>query len=209
MNNSNLEMPESVDVSAQRIAQIYAEALLNASDKNGTTGEILGELDALVQDVFSAAPQLEAFLGSGAIGRDRKAQLLKKLFSNRASEVFDNFLQVLNNHDRLDLIRPIRVAAREIFEKRNRQVRVFVRTAVPMAADQTQRLRQELQTAFKQEPILISTVDPDLLGGMVLRVGDWLYDASVRNQLETIRNQLIEKSSHEIQSRRDRFSSAV
>ena len=55
--------------------------------------------------------------------------------------------------------------------------------------------------------MLATKIDPDLLGGLVVRVGDWLYDASVRTQLETIRNQIIARSSHEIQSGRNRFSS--
>jgi F-type H+-transporting ATPase subunit delta len=50
-------------------------------------------------------------------------------------------------------------------------------------------------------------VDPDLLGGLIVRVGDWVYDASVRRELETLRSELIARSSHEIQSRRDQFSS--
>jgi F-type H+-transporting ATPase subunit delta len=48
-------------------------------------------------------------------------------------------------------------------------------------------------------------VDPSLLGGLVVRTGDYVYDASVRTRLETIRKQLIERSSHEIQTGRDRF----
>jgi F-type H+-transporting ATPase subunit delta len=69
-------------------------------------------------------------------------------------------------------------------------------------------LRQRIREAFQLEPIVQSQVDPDLLGGVVVKVGDWLYDASVRSRLESIRNQLIAKGSHEIQSRRDRFSIA-
>ena len=67
----------------------------------------------------------------------------------------------------------------------------------------------QLRDLWQREPILESAVDPDLLGGLVVQVGDWLYDASVRTQLETLRNQLITRSSHEIQSGRDRFSSPV
>jgi len=55
------------------------------------------------------------------------------------------------------------------------------------------------------EPVLQETVDPDLLGGMVVRILDWVYDASVRARLQMLRNQLIERSSHGIQSGRDRF----
>ena len=82
-----------------------------------------------------------------------------------------------------------------------------MRSAVPLDEGQLERLRQELRADFRREPILTAVVDPELLGGLVVRVGDWVYDASVRTRIETVRNQLIERSSHEIQLGRDRFSS--
>ena len=60
---------------------------------------------------------------------------------------------------------------------------------------------------LRREPVLELTVDPTLLGGLVVRVGDNLFDGSVRTRIDTLRKQLIERSSHEIQSGRDRFSS--
>ena len=71
------------------------------------------------------------------------------------------------------------------------------------------RLRVELQKKFQHEPVLILHVDPTILGGLKVRVGDTVYDSTVRTRLNNLRNQLIARSSHEIQSRRDRFSSAV
>jgi F-type H+-transporting ATPase subunit delta len=199
--------PSTVDVGAQRVAQIYAEALLNAAEKKGQVESILEELDSLIRDLFGTDPQFEAFLSSGAIGRDQKAKVLRSAFENRASELFANFLLVLNHHERLDLLRPILTAARELYDQRSRRLRVQVRSAVPLPDDQRDRLMHELRQTFHLEPVLQAQVDPDLLGGMVVRVGDWVYDTSVRTQLETIRNQLIARSSYEIQSRRDRFSS--
>ena len=67
--------------------------------------------------------------------------------------------------------------------------------------------RQELRTAFGRDPLLETSIDPDLLGGLTVQVGDVLYDASIRTRLEQMRTQLIERSSHAIQSQRDRFSS--
>jgi F-type H+-transporting ATPase subunit delta len=114
---------------------------------------------------------------------------------------------VLNEHDRLGLLRPITTAFRRHYEERQNQQRVQVRTACPLHEDQINRLRDELRQVMKQEPVLEIHVDPVLLGGLVVQVGDWLYDASVRTQLLAIRNRFTERSSHEIQSGRDRFSS--
>ncbi len=196
------------DVSAQRVARVYAEALLNAADKQGQSDDVVEGLDSLIRDLFQAEPQLEAFLTSSAVGRERKAQLIDKVFENRAAAVFVDFLKVLNRHERLNLLRPILAAAKELRDERAKRIRVQVRSAVPLANDQENRLRQQLRETLKLDPVLQKAVDPELLGGVVVRVGDWLYDASVRARLESIRNQLIARSSHEIQSGRDRFSIA-
>jgi F-type H+-transporting ATPase subunit delta len=146
-------------------------------------------------------------LASGAIGREPKAALIRSTFEGRASELFVNFLFVLNDHERLDLLRPIASAYRQLRDQQAGLMRVQIRSALPLPEDQRERLRQELRRSFRKEPLLEAEVDPDLLGGIVVRVDDWLYDGSVRSQLQTIRNQLIARSSYEIQSRRDRFSS--
>jgi F-type H+-transporting ATPase subunit delta len=198
-----------LDVGTQRVARVYAEALLGAATQQGKADEVLEEFETLVGPVFHADLNFEAFFASGAIGRDRKAQVIHSLFDGKASDVFINGLLVLNDHERLDLLRPIAQAYREMRDQRAGRMRVQVSSAIPLAEDQQEKLRQELRAAFDKEPILDVQVDPDLLGGMVVRVGDWLYDHSVRTQLESIRHQLIARSSYEIQSGRDRFSTPV
>jgi F-type H+-transporting ATPase subunit delta len=193
-----------LDVGSQRIARVYAEALLNAAEQRGQAEAVVEELDSLLRDLFPSDPRFETFLSSAAIGRKTKKEVLLKVLGGKASDLFLNFLLVLNDHERLGLLRGIRGAARDLLDQRARRVRVQVESAAPLAGDQRERLTQE-QT-FQMEPVLEAKVDPELLGGVVVRVGDWLYDASVRTRLETIRKQLIERSSHEIQSGRDRFS---
>jgi F-type H+-transporting ATPase subunit delta len=202
-----VDLKATGDVGAQRIAQIYAEAFLNAAQKEGQAEQALSELRSLVVDVFSAQPQLENLFSSGAIGRDRKATLIRNVFANRASELLTNFLLVLNHHERLNLLRSILAAAADLADERAHRVKVRVRSAVPLPQDQRDHLRDELRKSLKLEPLLRVEVDPQLIGGLVVQVGDWQYDGSVRTQLEMLRNQLIERSSYEIQSRRDRFCS--
>src|SRR4051812_46640377 len=96
------------DVGAQRIARVYAAALLNAAQKHGQADEVWDELDSLVTDLFQADPQFETFLSSHAIGREHKAQVIQSTFGGRANELFLDFLLVLNQHERLDLLRSVR-----------------------------------------------------------------------------------------------------
>lgn len=197
---------DKADVSARRIAKVYAEGLLNAADSKGETDTVLAELDSLVRDVFEKEPRLEVLLSSAAVGRHARHESLQKVFSGRASATFTNFLHVLNDHERLNLLRPILTAAIELYDKRHRRLRVFVDTAVPLPADIHQRLETGLREHFHLEPVLIPRIDPALLGGLKIRIGDIQFDGTVLNRLGLLRDQILARSSHEIQSRRDRFS---
>lgn len=209
-DHSKNELQDAVaDVATQRVARVYAEALLNAADKRGEGDAVLEELEAMIGQVFKADPLCESFFSSSAIGREKKERAIQSAVAGRVSEVFANFLGVLNKHDRLDLLRPILAAARQLRDERARRIRVQVRTAVPLPDDQADKLRREIRDFFQREPILETQVEPELLGGVVVRVADWLYDASVRTEIDKIRTELLARGSHEIQSGRDRFSTAV
>jgi F-type H+-transporting ATPase subunit delta len=199
--------PITTDVGAQRIARVYAEALYDVAQTKGEAQDALDELNALIGEVFRKDAGLEVYLSSGAVGRHHKKDLIDRTFIGRSSETFSNFLLVLNHHDRLDLLRPIQREYKELFEERTGLILVEVRSARALSEQQVEKLRNELRESFKREPVLAMKEDADLIGGLMVKVGDWLFDASVRTELETLRNQLIESSSHAIQSGRDRFSS--
>lgn len=194
-----------LDDTARHVAGVYAQALLNAAQKRGQADAVLEELRGIVNDVFGRDPFFELFLASAAVARDRKDELLRKTFQGRASDTLLDALLVLNQHGRLDLVRGVAQVYGELYDRRHNRTRVDVRSAVPLTDGQLERLRQELRDVLRREPILQTRVDPELIGGLVVQVADWVYDASVRGHLRDIRNHLIERSSHAIQGGRDRF----
>ncbi|HKI31288.1 MAG TPA: ATP synthase F1 subunit delta [Gemmataceae bacterium] len=185
-----------LDAGSRRVSRVYAEALLDAAQKRDQLPQVLEEFTSLLDDLFRADPQFEAFLASGAISRKPKAEVIHRAFDGRASDTFRNFLLVLNDHQRLELLRGIYEAVRELYDERSGRMRVVVNSAVPLPDDQRERLLHELREKYRKEPVLTIRVDPALLGGLVIRVGDWLYDGSVRMRLDNIRKQLIERGSH-------------
>jgi F-type H+-transporting ATPase subunit delta len=128
------------------------------------------------------------------------------VFEGRASGLALRFLRVLNRHERLDLLGTVLREARAIWDRRNRRIPVQVRSAVPLDETQLQSLRDQLARVIAGTPILNVSTDPELIGGMVVQVGDHRYDASVKSRLAQLRHRLIEGKTHEIQSRRDQFS---
>src|SRR5262249_11842861 len=169
----------------------------------------LGELEALVQTAEAPRSEVRQFFASGVIGRRTRDEVIVKVFEGRVHPLLINFLRVLNDHDRTTLIPAILFAAKQRRDRRAKRLPVVVSAAVPLADDQVERIRQAVRQSLQLEPLVETKVDPDLLGGVMLRVGDWVFDGTVRTKLNELRQQLIERSSYEIQSGRDRFSSPV
>jgi F-type H+-transporting ATPase subunit delta len=192
-----------VDVSAERVARVYAESLFKAA---GADVETVGEeLHDLVYGAFKKLPDLYAFFSSGTIANSVKKELIEKHFHGKAGDSLVNFLHVLNNHNRLELLPAIAGSYRELVDEKNKRVPVFVTSAVALDDGQRAALKKQLNDLFHFEPMLEESIDPELLGGLKVRVGDWQFDGTAKARLNQLKNQLLERSSHEIQGRRDRF----
>jgi F-type H+-transporting ATPase subunit delta len=198
-----------LDEDALRVSRVYAEALLNLAEQRGQAESALQELEELVGTEAASAPAFEEFLRSPELGRRERQAILKRAFEGRASDLLLDFLLVLNQHDRLPLLRAATRSYRLLFDRRHGRIPVQVASAAPLGDDQVEQLRQKLRGAFHCEPVLQLQVDPALLGGLVVRVRDWVYDGSLRTSLVNIHDQLIENSKHELQNGRDRFYSPV
>jgi F-type H+-transporting ATPase subunit delta len=192
---------------ARRIARVYAEALLRAAEKRGTADDVGKELRDLVSAVYSTSPDIEQALSSPVVKRSAKTPVLEHAFKNNVSDLVFNLLNVLNAKDRLGLVRHVAASFGDLLDERAKRVRVTVRSAVPLTDVQTEQLKQSIGQATGLDPVIRAQVDESLLGGMIVQVGDQVFDSSVRYRIEAIRNQLLARSSYEIQTGRDRFSS--
>ncbi len=194
-----------INVGVQQVAIIYAKAFLGATEKLGKTESLVAELRDFVETVLDQFPKLEAVFASALVSQDEKVQLLDKVFGSKLSPLFLDFLKVLSHHGRLDILRAIQLEVSKLYDELRGRVRVQLCTATPLEARDSGSLLTSLRKLLGGEPELESTVDPALIGGVVLRVGDTVYDGSVARQLDQVREQMINRSVHEIQSRRDSF----
>lgn len=184
------------NVKEQGVAQVYAEALYNAAARQGKTELIREQLQTMVLDLFGQDPLLEKFLAAGSIRRDAKREAIEKAFRGRADDLLVDFLQVMNRHGRLNLLRAVAAAYRELDDERSGRIRVEVRAAVPLSPEQEQRLRDLIARRFQRTPMIETRIDPEVLGGMVIRVDDWVFDGSVKTKLERLQNQLMASYSY-------------
>ena len=194
----------AVNVGAQQVAAIYAKALLGAAEKLGQTDVLVAEL-AAVSDSLEDFPQLQAVFASALVSPDEKSQLLERLYGSRLSGTLLDFLKVVARHGRLDLVSAIHESVDKLYDELRGRVRVQLRTATPVQDGLSHNLTASLTKLLGGEPTLESEVDAALIGGLMLRVGDTVYDGSVARQLAQVREQMINRSVHEIQSRRDSF----
>ena len=193
------------DPSAGAVARVYADAFLNSLPAAQVEGA-LEEFQSFLDEVLGRNPEFQRLLTSGTVGRDQKLALIDRVVAGRGSELFTNFLRVLARHDRLNIL-PIILAQCGIeYERRSGRKRVQVTTAQPLSDATLGKIRDRLAAEMKFEPIVEPAVDPRLLGGLRLRIGDTVYDGSLRARLMQLRHRVRERSLHEIQSGRDRFS---
>jgi len=195
------------DVSVEKIAVVYAEALLGAGDAQNVPPQVLvEEFDSLIDDVLQTEPRFAAILASAMLTPEEKTAIIDRTLGKHASKLFLNFLKVVGKHGRLDILRDIRRQARHFLNERLGRIPVTVTTATELNPGTFNSLTDALKKLIGGEPVITAKVDPETIGGIIVRVGDTIYDASIFTQLKNVRQQMIDRSAHEIQSRRDRFS---
>ena len=192
------------DVDAERLARVYAVAGLDAAGGIGEQETLVEELES-VADVLKQDPRLAQIIASELISKDEKIAMLDRLFSAKLSTATLNLLKVMARHKRLNLIRDAAKVARKMWFDRSGRVPVQLETAHQLEGG----LEQEILTAFERvlgsDPIVTQWVNPELIGGFVLRVGDRVYDGSVRTRLEHMRQGMINRAVEAIQRSPERF----
>jgi F-type H+-transporting ATPase subunit delta len=178
-----------------RLALVYAEALVALAEQGGQADAVGDELAQAATEVVGKNPDVAAFFDNPAVTPKRKLPVLGKAFEN-SSDLFKKFLHVLTENNRLGLLRDISAAYQGIRDRQAGRVRVVVRTAAPLSDAQRAELTKTLGANLNKQPILNVRVEPELLGGLIVQVGDRVYDTSVRTRLNTLRNHLMASSSH-------------
>jgi F-type H+-transporting ATPase subunit delta len=185
----------TANVRQARIARVYVESLLPAAERGGDPEGLGDELDSLVREVIGGHPDVAAFFNSPALTRRARGPVLAAALKEAASPLLRKFVGVLNQNNRLDLLPAIAAAYREALDERAGRVRVRVRSAAPLGDAERDELRRALAAALGKEPHLSVRVEPELLGGLMIQVGDRVYDSTVRSRLESLRTQLLARGN--------------
>jgi len=190
------------------VARVYASAMIDLAKASDQVDALLEELDDLAQRIEADA-EFDAFLSSPMVDVETRRRILEKLFRGRYSDLFVDSLQVLNRKGRLGLIRGVAKAYRLASEELQGRVQVLVQSATPLTRRHRESLREITARHTGKEVELVETIDESLLGGLVIRIGDDKFDASVATKLRTLAGRLLERASREIHGGRDYVEQAV
>jgi ATP synthase F1 delta subunit len=169
----------------EKIARVYADALFRAAKEAGKLDELREQLAEFVE-ALRKSREMQVFLFSPYFSSTEKQEGVHKAVGG-ADELLVNFLDLLNEKHRMPVIFRIQRAFEEMWAKENKRLDVNVTSAVELDPGVAERLGKEIEEKTGQKVRLTSDVDEDILGGLVLRVGNMVMDASIRNRLNKLR----------------------
>jgi len=174
---------------AELAQTVYAQALFDAAMEAGSLTEIQDELKAL-EKVFRQTPVFLEMLSSPALTPDEKKDVLQKTLEGKTSPYLYNFMRILSDKGRTPLFFKIAEAFYDLCRRQDGILLVTAASAIPLTADQQARLSGRLAAVTGKKIQLQNTVDPSLLGGIVLRYDGNEIDGSVRERLSGLRRRL-------------------
>ena len=169
----------------EEIARVYATALFEAAKDKGNLDAIREQLGAFA-DALADNRELQVFFFSPYFSSAEKEEGLEKAVSG-ADPIFLNFLKLLIEKHRMPVLFRIRRQFDALWAKENKRLGVTVTSAVELDPEVAERIGREIEEQTGNTVELQRKVDPDILGGLVVQVGNMILDTSIRNRLEKLR----------------------
>ena len=172
----------------EEIAQVWARALFEVAKEHDLLDQVREDLGAFV-DALNENRDLMVFFFSPYFSTQEKKDGLKRAVTG-AEPVFTNFLEALIERHRMPALFRIKARYEVLWEDERDLLPVEVTSAVELDKSTISSIGERIGEQTKRTVELSSRVDPDILGGIVLRVGNVILDASIRNRLEQLRKQV-------------------
>lgn len=172
----------------EEIAQVYARSLFEVASEQGNLDVVKQQLDQFAGALHENR-QLAVFFFSPYFSALEKKSGLHKAVEG-ADPAFMNFLEALIERHRMPVIFRIRTDFEALYDKTNKLLPVQVTSAIELDQETIESLGRRIGEQTGNEIELSSKVDPEILGGIVLRVGNFIMDASIRTRLEQLRREV-------------------
>lgn len=197
-----------LDTGAEQLGKTYARALIGAAKNAGVADQVIEQLGRLVDDYLTKSPELLAAFASPRIDQNEKIRVIDRIFADEFNPILIKFLKVMAGRDRLGYVSAVRSAAESIHDEMMGRVVASVRTAVPLDDALRAQIADQLGSMMNKQVRLSESVDPDLIGGMIIRIGDRVFDSSVANQLNKMARRTRQGFSAQLMERFGQFTSS-
>ncbi|HEV3000097.1 MAG TPA: ATP synthase F1 subunit delta [Solirubrobacteraceae bacterium] len=172
----------------EEIGQVYSRALFQAAEEHDKLDAVREQLGAFA-DALDSNRELAVFFFSPYFSTEEKKEGLGRVLDG-AEDIVRNFLELLVEKHRMPAIHRIRREYESLWEEANRLLPVEVTSAIELDPETVEQIGDAIRERTGRRVQLESSVDPDILGGIVVRVGDRILDASIANRLEGLRKQV-------------------
>jgi ATP synthase F1 delta subunit len=172
----------------EEIAQVYARSLFEVARERDALDEVREQLGQFA-DALDENRDMAVFFFSPYFSTEEKKDGLKRMIEG-AEPIFMNFLEALVERHRMPVIFRIRARYEELWDEENQLLPVQVTSAVELDDSTVASIGERVGEQTRRKVELSSTVDPEILGGIVLRVGNFILDASIKNRLNQLRKQV-------------------
>jgi F-type H+-transporting ATPase subunit delta len=169
----------------EELAQVYGRSLFQVAREQGKLDELREQLGQFA-DALDQHRELAVFFFSPYFSSQEKRDALDTLLDG-ADAIFLNFLALLIENHRMPVIFRIRQEYERLWDEENKMLPVQITSAIALDDATTESLGKTIGERAGRKVALASRVDPDILGGIIIRVGNSILDASIRNRLEQLR----------------------
>ena len=171
-----------------RAAIRYAKAIFDTAEDKGAALDVNKDMSEVASAIDSSR-ELQSFLQNPTVSSDIKLSAIKEIFSN-VSPVTNNLFRLLYENKRLEIIAAVASEYNNLYDEKSGFETAIVTTAVPLDENMERQIMAKASTLSNKKIVLENIVDPQIIGGFILRVGDQQYNASVANRLKALRREL-------------------
>jgi F-type H+-transporting ATPase subunit delta len=175
----------------KRVSIRYARALLNIAETGSLTETVLNDLKT-INSMLDASREFKVFTNSPIIQYWKKKKVFTEIFEDKISKLTMGFLVLLLEKRRENLLPSIAIQYEDIYNQLNHLLPVEIESAAIMSASNKNQITERLAELTKQTVLPRFSENSALKGGLKVRIDDWVFDATISNQLDKLHKQLIE-----------------
>lgn len=180
-------------MSNHAVANRYAVALFQLGKEQGSLTQFVNELE-LVKDVFKQTPELNTVLLHPKVSHEEKVKTIENSFMSYVSQSVINTLLLIVERGRADIILPVIEKFKTLAYEEQGKAEAKVYSVKPLNDTDKEVISKQFASKIGKETLIITNiVDADLIGGLKIRIGDRIYDGSVKGQLERLSRQLVSR----------------